>query len=525
MRRRLGIGIAVLGALAVVIVALAAANSKGRPRDPPAPTGPVPPAATVLAGVKGPTLQIAAGAGRPIRLGFLGLSVEFQAVRAYTGNNPRVVNPVLLQLIRNLSPGQAPTLRIGGDSTDVSWVPTRGVKPPPYVSYRLTPSWLATTAALAHDLGARMTMGLNLAADEPALAAVEARAYLKTIGRSSIAALEIGNEPNVYGKIQVLHTLLGAPLYARPRDYGYPQFLSEFRAEAAASPRLALAGPALAVGPTPMLGSWVRTMPDFLRREQQLPSMTVHRYPLRNCFVPPSSPQYPTVANLLSDYSTSGLTASLRRWIGIAHAQHRAIRVDELNSVACRGKTGVSDTFAASLWVTDALFSLVRAGVDGINMHTLPNSAYQLFQFSHSGGHWHARVEPVYYGLQLFAQAAPVGARLIGLHGLHGLPALSAWATRSRDGTVRVVLINKSQRDTRNVTLRAPGTVRSVTTERMQARSVHARDVTLGGRSYGAGTHTGRLATPILESVNHRGRGYLVSVPRGSAALVTFASR
>jgi hypothetical protein len=524
MRRRLGIRIAALGALAAVIGALAAANSN-QPGDPHRATLPAPPTAPVPAGAKGPTLRIAAGPGRQIQRGFLGFSLEFQAVRAYTGNNPRVINPVLLQLIRNLSPGQTPTLRIGGDSTDVSWVPTPGVKPPPYVSYRLTPSWLATTAALAHDLGAQMTMGLNLAANEPALAAAEARAYLKTIGRGFLTALEIGNEPNVYGKIQVLHTLLGAPLYARPRGYGYPQYLREFGAEAAASPRLALSGPALAVGPTPVRGSWVQTMPSFLRREPRVASMTVHRYPLRNCYVPPSSPQYPTVANLLSDYSTSGLAASLRRWIGIAHAQHRAIRVDELNSVACRGKAGVSDTFAASLWVTDAMFSLAHAGVDGINMHTLPNSAYQLFQFSHHGGRWHARVQPVYYGLQLFAQAAPAGARLIGLHGLHGAPGFSAWATRTADGTVRVVLINKSQRVSRNVTLRAPGAVRSATIERMQARSVHSGDVTLGGHSYGASTSTGRLAAPTLESVRRRGRGYPVLVPRGSAALITFSPR
>jgi Glycosyl hydrolase family 79 C-terminal beta domain len=87
------------------------------------------------------------------------------------------------------------------------------------------------------------------------------------------------------------------------------------------------------------------------------------------------------------------------------------------------------------------------------------------------------------------------------------------------------VLINKSQRVSRNVTLRAPGAVRSATIERMQARSVHSGDVTLGGHSYGASTSTGRLAAPTLESVRRRGRGYPVSVPRGSAALITFSPR
>ena len=55
-------------------------------------------------------------------------------------------------------------------------------------------------------------MGLNLAANEPALAAAEARDYVKAFGRGAIEALEIGNEPNVYGKLTVYHTLLGAPV-------------------------------------------------------------------------------------------------------------------------------------------------------------------------------------------------------------------------------------------------------------------------------------------------------------------------
>lgn len=524
MRWPLGVGLAMLGGLAVAVaVALATANSS-RPADPPAARPQA--LAPAIAGPTGPTLTIGDRPGRLIRPGFLGFSLEFQAVRAYTGNNPRVVNPVLLALLRNLSPGQPPTIRIGGDSTDVSWVPTPGVKPPPYVSYRLTPSWLATTAALAHDLGAHMTMGVNLAADQPRLAGAQARAYVKAFGHRSIAALEIGNEPNVYGKNQVLHTLLGAPLYTRPRDYGYPQFRRELSAEVAASPRLPLVGPALAVGPTPTVtGSWVQTMPDYLRRQPRLSAMTVHRYPLRNCYVPPGSPQFPTVANLLSSYSTAGLAASLRRWIGIAHAQHRRLLVDELNSVACRGKAGVSDTFAASLWVTDALFSLVSAGVDGVNVHTLPRSTYQLFAFSHHGGRWHAQVKPVYYGLRLFALAAPVGSRLTAVRGLGRAPGLSAWATRSPDGTVRVVLINKSQRVSRNVALRlAPGAVKSATVQRMQAPSVHARGhVTLAGSGYGPDTYTGRPGPGRLQTVTRRGRGYPVSVPGGSAALVVFA--
>ena len=227
---------------------------------------------------------------RRIKAGFLGLSIEFSAIRAYTGHDPNHVNPVLVQLIKNLSPGQAPVLRIGGDSTDMSWVPIPGVAPPAVVSYDLTPSWLATTSALARTLGARMILGINLAANRRALARAEARAYVRSFGSSSIEALEIGNEPNVYGKIALFPTAAGT-IKARPSGYDYQSFAREFRREASSLPgALTLAGPALAAGPTPDQGSWVTSMPGFLRQDRRVGILTVHRYPLRNCFVPPAIP-------------------------------------------------------------------------------------------------------------------------------------------------------------------------------------------------------------------------------------------
>ena len=462
--------------------------------------------------------------GAPVRSGFLGFSFEFQGVRAYTGSDPTHINPVLVKLIRNLTPGQPPVLRIGGNSTDVSYVTGRGIKPLPYRGYHLTPSWMATTGALARQLGARMIMGVNLAANDPALAAAEVGDYVKALPKGSIEAVEIGNEPNVYNKITTYRTAAGAPFHARRRSFGYPAFRAQFGAIADRMQPFTLAGPALAIGPVPGRGSWVNTVGDLLHRQPRISMMTVHRYPLRNCYVPPRSPQYPTIAHLLDSYATVSLADSLTRWIAIAHGQHRQLRLDELNSVACRGKAGVSDTFASALWATDALFGLARAGVDGIDMHTLPDTAYQLFAFSHRGGRWQAQVRPVYYGLQLFAQAAPPGARLLRVS-RHGADAgLSVWATRGRDHRVRVVAINKSQTRRKTVTVRLPaGTpTASATVERMRAPSARAKSgVTLGGRSYGAETQTGQLAPPEVERAHVvRGRVTL-SVPAASAALAT----
>ena len=68
--------------------------------------------------------------GRAIPPSFVGVSLEYRtllsAERPGTGSDP-----VLAQLIRNLAPGQTPIVRIGGDSTDWTWWPARGLPPPP----------------------------------------------------------------------------------------------------------------------------------------------------------------------------------------------------------------------------------------------------------------------------------------------------------------------------------------------------------------------------------------------------------
>jgi len=129
----------------------------------------------------------------------------------------------------------------------------------------------------------------------------------------------------------------------------------------------------------------------------------------------PGSLKYPTVANLLSSYASRGIADGISRYAAIAHRSGDTFRIDEMNSVACGGKAGDSDTFASALWVLDTLFAVARSGADGVDIHTFPNARYGLFTFHRVGAGWSASVRPEYYGLLMFAQAAPPGARLLSV--------------------------------------------------------------------------------------------------------------
>ena len=138
---------------------------------------------------------------RPVTPGFIGLSIEYYAVEAYAGHDPRALNPVFLQLIRNLDPGQSPVLRIGGDSADRSWVASPGIARPAGVKMMVTRRLLSVLAALGARLKARLILDLDLEAGNTAVARAEAVAFLRTVGRAHVKAFEIGNEPELYGVV------------------------------------------------------------------------------------------------------------------------------------------------------------------------------------------------------------------------------------------------------------------------------------------------------------------------------------
>ncbi|HEX4008649.1 MAG TPA: glycosyl hydrolase family 79 C-terminal domain-containing protein [Solirubrobacteraceae bacterium] len=455
---------------------------------------------------------------RPLADGFMGLSLEYRAIEEYGGRDPSAINRLFVRLIDELSPGERPELRIGGDSTDRAWWPARGVRKPRGAYIRLNAEWGAVARALIRATDARVILGIDLEADSGASARVEAARLVSAIGRHWVQALELGNEPELYSAFTWYH-VHGHKMPGRARGWNIAEYLREFSTIARSLPHVPLAGPSI--------GSpkWMRYVGRFIVAEPRVRIVTLHRYPLQRCYVAPGARIYPTIGHLLTPTSTTGLADSVASAVALAHAHGLGARVDEVNTISCGRVPAVDESFASALWVLQTLFAFARTGADGVNIHTYAGSPYALFKFHRHGGDWSAVTYPEYYGMRMFAQAAPPGSRLLSVAGAQRAK-VDAWATRAPQGQVRVVLIDtRSQGRTLAVRIHDGGA--SATVERLLAPSLRARSgVTIGGQSF---TATSTVGIPSgqaeIERVARWRGAYRVRIPGASASLLTIATR
>jgi len=462
----------------------------------------------------GPTVTVGSAVPvRPVAAGFMGFSFEYSALPHYAGTDPHAVDPVFEQLIRNL--GQPTVLRIGGNSTDRTWLPAAGATRSPAAYYTLTQSGLQVLASLARGTDARLILGVNLEANSTAEAAAESRAMMSTIGPRLIEGLELGNEPELYGN-KWYYKRGGENVFSRPRSWNFQSYVRNFKQVAAAMGRVPLAGPAIGA-------LWLGDIGKFLNSEH-LAVVTLHRYPMQSCGPRPGSPKYPTIPDFLSQRSSDGLADGLRHDVAVAHAHGESVRNAEMNSVSCGPARDSANAFASALWALDTMFAMARVGLDGVNIHTYEGYIGEPFTITSVGSRWSASVNPEYYGLLMFAQAAPAGSHLLAVSGTSGISTLRAWATRTPSGQTHVVLINDDTVHPQNVSLRMPGSAGAATVERLEAPSAASTTgVTIGGRTFGSQTTTGLLTgASQVERLVASGGTYQVSLPAGSAAMLTF---
>lgn len=442
---------------------------------------------------------------------FLGISTEYWGLPEF--ERRMAVFEQTLSLLRPA--GGAPlVLRVGGDSADHSfWMPT--VRPVPSWAFGVTPAWIQRTSTLVRDLNLRLIIDLNLLTDTPRAAAQFARAAETQLPHGSISGFEVGNEPDIYDRgfwlATVAHSKVVPPAGVTPRSYA-EDFQAYARALRRVAPGVPLLGPALALPAHHT--SWISRL--LASRPARVAIISVHRYPYSGCALPRTA-AYATIARVLSEKATAGVARSVEPAVALASRAGRPVRLTELNSVTCGGRPGVSDAFATALWAPDALFSLLRAGVSGVNIHVRARAVNAAFAIDRDG----LDARPLLYGLIMFTRSLGPGARLVPLN-LHAGAALhlKAWGVSVRGGALHVLLIDKGQRAVA-VSLRLPG-IGAATVQRLLAPSAAARSgVTLAGQHLDSGGDWEGRAVARTVTARSFG-GYSVVVPRYSAALITF---
>jgi hypothetical protein len=464
-------------------------------------------------------LTIASGSTGAVALprSFFGLSTEYWGLPLFE-EHPKLFDRVL-RLLR--VPGDGPMLlRVGGDSADHTfWAPR--LRRAPRWMFRLTPRWLQQTSGVVHRLGVKLLLDLNLVTDSPARAAQLAQIAEADEPRGSIVGFEIGNEPDLYSRRYWLKALTPTLTSEKllPRALTATAYVADFRSYArllsTVAPRVTLAGPALAL-PRASL----RWLSDLLAGAGgSLGMVTAHSYPYSACEHHPTNSSYPTIARLLSERASAGVAQSVEPAVRLAHRAGLKLRLDELNSVTCSGRRGISNTFATALWAPDTLFELLRARVDGVNMHVRATAINAPFLLTPSGLY----VRPLMYGLALFTRALGPGAQLLPADlAAPSSPHLKAWAVRVRGNVLHVVLIDKGDSPA-TVLLRVPGRGAAIV-ERLLAPAVSSSSgVTLNGQHLGADARW--HGAPHPQRVARTRSGYEVTVAGSSAALVIIRLR
>jgi Glycosyl hydrolase family 79 C-terminal beta domain len=452
-----------------------------------------------------PGLARAAGAvsirldpGRRIRsipADFMGLSYEISSVAV-----PGMLsadNHAYVQLVRNL--GLRGVIRVGGNTSDFSSYQAGGVPQSLPRGTIVNAENVRQLRGFLDAIGWKLIWGLDLGSDRLDNAVEEAQAVANAMG-DRLLALQIGNEPDLFKNTG-----------HRTGTYDYAAWHAEYRrfksAIRATLPHVPFAGPDIA-------GGRVDWMESFARDEGgDIALLTAHHY------IAGQADPASTIGLMLQE--EKNYEAVLAKFQSIADGAHLPYRLCETASYSGGGKSGVSNSFAAALWVLDYLFVLASYGCSGVNLETGVNHLGWISHYTPISddlmGHYGAA--PEYYGLLAFTQAAR--GEQIAVSCDTGGVNLTAYAMRQNARAMTLAVINKDLRQDAAVEMigAAPRQARVM---RLSGSSLSA----LGGVTFGGASvsNDGTWKVAQVEQARIASGKALLDIPAGSAALITLTA-
>jgi hypothetical protein len=413
-----------------------------------------------------------AGARIPSR--YLGFNLEMSTFCQVLAMDAKR-GPYYEQLFRNLGPG---ILHVGGQSTDLSvWRPegdaSCSAKKPV-----ITTTEVRAFFTFVNAIGWKVIWGLPLARFNPSLAADEAK-QVEAIGGNAVTGFSIGNEPDLY------------PTNGdRPATWTFAKFFGQWErvreAVLRAVPGASFVGPEACC-----VGSFVRSFAADAKSE--ISALSFHFYSgSRERFTPL------TISHLMTRSTMIKFTGRTNEfWDEGAKPDRLPLYLTESNTFSDGGVTGVSNTFAAGLWLTNLLFQAAGLHISQVDVQESKGTA----PYNAIGPN--GVVAPIYYGMLWFQSVVGSGPGFQDLGRLAAVKLTShlnlvSYAIDLPDGSTNVVLINKDERGA-VVTIHGFHAYNVATVSRLKAPRLNSVEyVTAGNRTVADdGTWT-PVVTPVV---------------------------
>ena len=415
------------------------------PTQTPAPfQQPIP-----IGAITAASLTVASTSAGSFDPGFLGLVYEKESLLTplFKGSNTDLIG-----LFQRLGPG---VLRIGGASVDQSvWTP----KGPGRTPGQVAPSDVDALASFLRATGWSCIYGINLGgsatgATSPALAAAEVAYVAQQLG-SALLGVELGNECERYG----------ASFY--PNNWSVESFEAlwqQYRsAIVAVTPGAPLCGPAAGSN----LDTWTLPFGEYVTSSQiNLLTQQYTRGPASTA----------SVDNLVSP--DAALSTELLMLHYGAQSIDVPFRIDGLSSYDDGGAPGVSNSYAAALWVADTIFQTALAGASGVNLQCggqQPGTAIADNNGIVLGP------QPAFYGAMLAAMAGT--GTLLGTQLSAGALNVTGYALQTASG-MSLLLVNKDATQSLDLSIVLPQAMSSATLLQMTQLSVGATSPSLAALS------------------------------------------
>ncbi len=406
----------------------------------------------------------------------------------------------LIAMFKLLGPG---VVRIGADDVNNSvWVPSATFVKPGTTSPNVGTAEVDALADFLNATGYKAIYAVNMrGSSTPDTAVAELTYVIPKLG-ANLAAVEIGNELNLYGIsnaqsiwhsfAQAIRTKFPDTLIAGPGDFEDVNYCTQ-----------------------------------FVSGEKSLIDIVTHHY-----YRGQAGTSTATLANLVNPDSvvTSGsqsLASSVK-----TNDIPGGFRLGEANSYSSHGQAGISDALVSALWGIDYMLTTARYGSVGVNFHgggqnmdgnNCPNgvsSCDRPFRYSPliEVDSQVTAAAPLYYGMLLVSQLGAgdmLGTTLTNASNKN----LRAYAVTPADGSTKVVLVNFETSTGINATIDVGGSVTSASAVYLRGPSLTSTTgVTFGEASV---TAEGSWAPKPAFTLAQSGTTVTLPVPSASAVLVT----